>query len=201
PSAIKTFNWIGTVWGARIRFTVPALFAIAFVSLFVSGGISGIFLGTSAADIQLQDTYFVVAHFHLVMAIAPLFAAFGGVYYWFPKIFGRSMNMTLGKIHFWVSFIGVYSVFFPMHILGMGGQMRRIYDPTQYDFLKPQQPLNEFISYAAFALFAVQFLFMFNFLWSLKFGKKAPPNPWDDNGMEWSLPNPSPHDNWEKTPH
>ena len=106
------------------------------MSLFVSGGLSGIFLGTSAADIQLQDTYFVVAHFHLVMAIAPLFAAFGGLYFWFPKMFGRFMNETLGKIHFWFTFIGVYCVFFPMHILGIGGQMRRIYDPTQYAFLR-----------------------------------------------------------------
>ncbi|PYS51976.1 MAG: cytochrome c oxidase subunit I [Acidobacteria bacterium] len=197
PSAIKTFNWIGTVWGARIRFTVPALFAIAFVSLFVSGGISGIFLGTSAADIQLQDTYFVVAHFHLVMAIAPLFAAFGGVYYWFPKMFGRSMNMTLGKIHFWLSFIGVYSVFFPMHILGIGGQMRRVYDPTQYDFLKPQQPLNEFITIAAFILGAAQLIFLFNFYWSIFLGKRVTErNPWHATTLEWSVPSPPGHGNF-----
>src|ERR1700745_3564721 len=110
--------------------------------MFVSGGLSGIFLGTSAADIQLQDTYFVVAHFHLVMAIAPLFAAFGGIYFWFPKMFGRLMNETLGKIHFWIIFSGVYSVFVRMPILGVEGQMRRLYDPTQYAFLQPQQPLN-----------------------------------------------------------
>ncbi len=122
PSAVKTFNWLGTVWGARIRFTAAALFAIGFVSVFVSGGLSGIFLGSSAADIQLQDTYFVVAHFHLVMAIAPLFAAFGGLYFWFPKMFGRFMNETLGKIHFWVHASSVCTaVFFPMHILGIGG--------------------------------------------------------------------------------
>ena len=132
PSAVKTFNWLGTIWGARIRFTSPALFSIGFVSLFISGGLSGIFLGTSAADIQLQDTYFVVAHFHLVMAIAPLFAAYAGLYFWFPKMFGRMMNETLGKVHFWASFVGVYCVFFPMHILGIGGQMRRIYDPLNY---------------------------------------------------------------------
>src|SRR6266705_3433149 len=173
PSAVKTFNWLGTVWGARIRFTAPGLFAIGFVSLFVSGGLSGIFLGTSAADIQLQDTYFVVAHFHLVMAIAPLFAAFGGLYFWFPKMFGRFMNETLGRIHFWLSFIGVYSVFFPMHIIGIGGQMRRIYDPTQYMFLVPQQPVNVFITIAAFILGSAQLIFLFNFFFSIFAGKRA----------------------------
>src|SRR5262249_56556203 len=139
-SAVKTFHWPGTMWGARIRFTAAGLFAVVFVYMFVSGGLSGIFLGTSAADIQLQDTFFVVAHFHLVMAIAPLFAAFAGLYFWFPKMFGRFMNDGLGKLHFWLTFIGAYCVFFPMHILGIGGQMRRIYDPTQYMFLVPQQP-------------------------------------------------------------
>src|SRR6185295_10389086 len=160
PSAVKTFNWLGTVWGARIRFTAPALFSIGFVSLFVSGGLSGIFLGTSAVDIQLQDTYFVVAHFHLVMAIAPLFAAFAGVIYWFPKMFGRFMNETAAKVHFWITFVGVYCVFFPMHILGVGGQMGRIYDPTQYSFLVPQQPLNVFVTISAFILGAAQIVFL-----------------------------------------
>src|SRR5207237_3407601 len=114
-SGVKTFNWLGTVWGARIRFTAAGLFAIGFVSLFVSGGLSGIFLGTSAADIQLQDTYFVVAHFHLVMAVAPLFAAFAGLYFWFPKLFGRFMNETLGRLHFWLTFMGAYAVLFLTH--------------------------------------------------------------------------------------
>src|SRR5262252_8576921 len=152
PSAVKTFNWLGTMWGARIRFTAAGLFAIGFVSMFVSGGLSGIFLGTSAADIQLQDTYFVVAHFHLVMAIAPLFAAFAGIYFWFPKMFGRFMSELAGKLHFWGSLIGVYAVFFPMHILGITGHMRRIYDPLFYDFLKQDKSINVFISVSAFAL-------------------------------------------------
>src|SRR5437762_4993711 len=173
PSAVKTFNWLGTVWGARIRFTAAGLFAIGFVSLFVSGGLSGIFLGTSAADIQLQDTYFVVAHFHLVMAIAPLFAAFGGLYFWFPKMFGRFMNETLGRVHFWLTFIGVYCVFFPMHIIGIGGQMRRIYDPTQYMFLVPQQPVNVFITISAFVLGGAQLIFLLNFFFSIFAGKPA----------------------------
>jgi cytochrome c oxidase subunit I len=197
PSAVKTFNWLGTVWGARIRFTAAALFAIGFVSLFVSGGLSGIFLGTSAADIQLQDTYFVVAHFHLVMAIAPLFAAFGGLYYWFPKMFGRFMNETLGKIHFWLSFVGVYCVFFPMHILGIGGQMRRIYDPTNYLFLQAQQPLNVFVSISAFILFGAQFIFLANFLFSIFAGRKATEkNPWHANTLEWTVPCPTGHGNF-----
>src|SRR6266550_1083373 len=186
PSAIKTFNWLGTVWGARIRFTAAGLFAIGFVSMFVSGGLSGIFLGTSAADIQLQDTAFVVAHFHLVMAVAPLFAAFGGLYFWFPKMFGRFMNETLGKIHFWLTFIGVYCVFFPMHILGIGGQMRRIYDPTQYVFLRPQQSVNVFISVSAFILASAQLIFLYNFFVSIFAGKRVMErNPWHANGVEW----------------
>ena len=197
PSAVKTFNWLGTVWGARIRFTSPALFAIGFVSLFVSGGLSGIFLGTSAADIQLQDTYFVVAHFHLVMAIAPLFAAFAGVYYWFPKMFGRLMNETLGKIHFWLSFVGVYCVFFPMHTLGIGGQMRRLYDPTQYAFLVPEQPVNVFISVAAFILGGAQLIFLFNFFFSIFGGRRVlENNPWKATTLEWTTPCPTGHGNF-----
>src|SRR5437667_10923471 len=141
--------------------------------MFVIGGLCGIFLGTSAADIQIQDTYFVVAHFHLVMAIAPLFAAFTGLYFWFPKMFGRFMKETLGKIHFWLSFIGVYSVFFPMHIIGIGGQVRRIYDPTQYMFLVPQQPVNVFITIASFILASAQLIYRFNFCFSIFAVKRA----------------------------
>lgn len=197
PSAVKTFNWLGTVWGARIRFTAAGLFAIGFVSMFVSGGLSGIFLGTSAADIQLQDTYFVVAHFHLVMAIAPLFAAFGGLYYWFPKMFGRAMNETLGKIHFWFTFVGAYCVFFPMHNIGVGGQMRRIYDPTQYMFLQPQQPVNVFISISAFVLGAAQLVFLANFFYSLFAGKRVTErNPWNATTLEWTVPSPPGHGNF-----
>ena len=197
PSAVKTFNWLGTVWGARIRFTAAALFSIGFVSMFVSGGLSGIFLGSSAADIYLQDTYFVVAHFHLVMAIAPLFAAFAGLYFWFPKMFGRFMNETLGKIHFWITFVGVYCVFFPMHILGIGGQMRRIYDPLFYDFLKPSKALNVFISVSAFALGAVQLVFLLNFFVSIFAGKKVNENnPWHATTLEWETPCPTGHGNF-----
>jgi cytochrome c oxidase subunit I len=200
PSAVKVFNWMGTMWRGNLRFHVPMLNAIGFVSMFTIGGLSGIFMAATPVDIPLHDTQFIVAHIHYVLFGGSLFALFAAITYWYPKMFGRLMNSTLGKIHFWLTFVAYNLTFFPMHIIGMGGQMRRLYDPTIYTFLKPQQPLNEFISYAAFALFAIQFLFAFNFLWSLKFGQKAPQNPWDDNGMEWSLPNPAPHGNWDKTP-
>ncbi len=200
PSAIKVFNWLGTMWRGNLRFHVPMLNAIGFVSMFTIGGLSGIFMAATPVDIPLHDTQFIVAHIHYVLFGGSLFALFAAITYWYPKMFGRVMNEGIGKVHFFLTFIFYNMTFFPMHIIGMGGQMRRIYDPTIYDFLKPQQPLNVFISYSAFALFAVQILFAFNFLWSLKFGKKAPQNPWDDNGMEWSLPNPAPHGNWDRTP-
>ncbi|HXG98452.1 MAG TPA: cbb3-type cytochrome c oxidase subunit I [Gemmatimonadales bacterium] len=200
PSAIKVFNWLGTMWRGNLRFHVPMLNAIGFVSMFTIGGLSGIFMAATPVDIPLHDTQFIVAHIHYVLFGGSLFALFAAIPYWYPKMFGRMMSERIGKVHFFLTFIFYNMTFFPMHIIGMGGQMRRIYDPTVYDFLKPQQPLNEFISYSAFALFAVQILFAFNFLWSLKFGKKAPQNPWEDNGMEWSLPNPAPHGNWERTP-
>jgi len=201
PSAIKVFNWLGTMWRGNLRLHVPMLNAIGFVSMFTIGGLSGIFMAATPVDIPLHDTQFIVAHLHYVLFGGSLFALFAAIPYWYPKMFGRMMHEGIGKVHFWLTFVFYNMTFFPMHIIGMGGQMRRIYDPTIYDFLKPQQPLNEFISYSAFALFAVQFLFAFNFLWSLKFGKKAPQNPWQDNGLEWSLPNPAPHGNWApKTP-
>ncbi len=200
PSAVKVFNWMGTMWRGNLRFHVPMLNAIGFVSMFTIGGLSGIFMAATPVDIPLHDTQFIVAHIHYVLFGGSLFALFAAITYWYPKMFGRMMNEGIGKAHFFLTFIFYNMTFFPMHIIGMGGQMRRIYDPTIYDFLKPQQPLNVFISYSAFALFATQILFAFNFLWSLKFGKKAPQNPWDDNGMEWSLPNPAPHGNWERTP-
>jgi cytochrome c oxidase subunit 1 len=197
PSAVKTFNWLGTIWGARIRFTTASLFAIGFISVFVSGGLSGIFLGSSAADIYLQDTYFVVAHFHLVMAIAPLFAAFAGIYYWFPKMFGRFLNETMGKFHFWGSLIGVYAVFFPMHILGITGHMRRIYDPLFYDFLKPDKGMNIFVSVSAFCLASVQVVFLLNFLISIFAGKRVKENnPWQATTLEWETPCPTGHGNF-----
>ena len=196
PSAVKVFNWLGTMWRGNLHLHVPMLNAIGFVSMFTIGGLSGIFMAATPVDIPIHDTQFIVAHIHYVLFGGSLFALFAAIPFWYPKMFGRMMDERLGKIHFWLTIITYNLTFFPMHIIGMGGQMRRIYDPTVYDFLKPQQPINEFISYSAFALFAVQFLFLFNFLWSLKKGKVAAQNPWNDNGLEWSLPNPAPHGNW-----
>jgi cytochrome c oxidase subunit 1 len=196
PSAVKTFNWLGTMWGARIRFSSPMLFALAFVSMFVSGGLSGIFLGTSASDIAMHDTYFVVGHFHLVMAVAPLFAGFAGLYFWFPKMFGRMMNETLAKAHFWISFVGAYVVFHSMHSLGVMGHLRRIYDPLQYEFLQPVQGMNIVVTIAAFTLGAAQLIFLFNFFTSVWWGKKASINPWNATTLEWELPSPPGHGNF-----
>src|SRR5512135_1213885 len=201
PSAIKTFNWLGTLWHARIRFTVPMLFAIGFVSLFVSGGLSGPFLAQPALDIQLHDTYFVVAHFHLIMGVAAIFGIFAATYYWFPKMFGRMMNETLGKAHFFFAFIGTYAIFMPMHYLGMAGHPRRYSSLSEVGYLAPLLPIHKFITYAAFITITAQFLFVFNLFWSMWKGKKAEINPWEATTLEWTVPSPPPHDNFDgKTP-
>ncbi len=196
PSAIKTFNWLGTLWGARIRFTTPMLFAIGFVSLFVTGGVSGLFLAQPALDLQLHDTYFVVAHFHLIMGVAAIFGIFAALYYWFPKMFGRMMNEPLGKLHFWITFPGVYAIFMPMHFLGLFGHPRRYPDLTGVNYLGGLLPVQRFISIAAFVTIGGQLIFLFNFLWSLKRGKKAEINPWQATTLEWTVPSPPPHDNF-----
>jgi cytochrome c oxidase subunit I len=200
PSAIKVFNWMGTMWRGNLKFHVPMLNAVAFVAMFAIGGLSGVFMAATPVDMFIHDTYFIVAHIHYVLFGGSLFALFGAITYWYPKMFGRMMSEGWGKIHFWLTFLFYNLTFFPMHNLGMAGAMRRIYDPTQYEFLKPLQPLNEFISISAFALFATQSIFALNFILSLWRGKKAEQNPWHDNGLEWSLPNPAPHGNWEKVP-
>jgi cytochrome c oxidase subunit 1 len=200
PSAIKTFNWLGTLWRGSIRFTTPMLNAIAFVAMFVIGGLSGIFMASTTVDIYIHDTYFIVAHIHYVLFGGSLFAAFAGIYYWFPKMFGRMMNETLGKIHFFLTFIFYNMVFFPMHILGVGGHMRRIYDPTQYEFLQPLQPINVFITMSLFALGLAQIPFLVNLGWSLVWGRRAERNPWQANTLEWSAPTPPPHGNFAQTP-
>src|SRR6266540_695978 len=200
PSAIKVFNWMGTMWRGNIRFHVPMLNAVAFVAMFVIGGLSGIYMAATPVDMFIHDTYFIVAHLHYVLFGGSLFALFGAITYWYPKMFGRLMSEPWGKVHFWLTFVFYNCVFFPMHILGMGGMMRRLYDPTQYAFLQPYQPMNVFISISAFLLFATQLIFFVNFWWSLKKGKPAGLNPWNDNGLEWTLPAPAPHGNWEKVP-
>jgi cytochrome c oxidase subunit 1 len=200
PSAIKVFNWMGTMWRGNIRFHTPMLHAIGFVSMFTIGGLSGIFMAATPVDMYIHDTYFIVAHIHYVLFGGSLFAIFAGIVFWYPKMFGRMMNETAGKIHFWLTFIFYNGTFFPMHILGMAGHMRRIYDPTIYAFLRPYQPMNVFISISAFLLFGTQLIFFVNFWWSMFAGKKAPLNPWEDNGLEWTLPSPAPHGNWETPP-
>ncbi|MBI3668664.1 MAG: cbb3-type cytochrome c oxidase subunit I [Acidobacteria bacterium] len=196
PSAIKTFNWLGTLWGGQIRFTTAMLFALGFVSLFVSGGLSGLFLAQPAIDLYFHDTYFVVGHFHLIMGVAAIFGMFSALFFWFPKMFGRHLNEPLGKLHFWITFIGVYAIFMPMHYLGMAGHPRRYSDLSGANFLGPLMPVQRFISIAAFLTIAVQFIFLINFLWSLKFGKKAEKNPWEATTLEWTIPSPPPHDNF-----
>src|ERR1051325_3737401 len=196
PSAIKTFNWLGTMWKGKIRFTVPMLFAIGFVSLFVSGGLSGPFLAQPAIDIPLHDTYFVVAHFHLIMGVAAIFGIFAGTYYWFPKMFGRMMNETLGKIHFVITFVGTYCIFMPMHYLGMAGNPRRYSQFTEVKYLAPLLPIHKFITYAAIITVTAQLIFLFNLFWSMKKGKKAEQNPWEATTLEWTTATPPSHDNF-----
>ncbi len=200
PSGVKVFNWIGTLWRGSIHFTTPMLNALAFVSMFIIGGLSGIFMASTPVDMFIHDTYFIVAHLHYVLFGGSLFGAFAAITYWFPKMFGRMMNETLGKIHFVLTFILFNCVFFPMHILGMEGHMRRIYNPLQYEFLKPLQPMNVFITVSALLLGTTQFLFMANFLWSLIYGRKAERNPWRANTVEWATPSPPPHGNFEAIP-
>lgn len=200
PSAIKTFNWLGTLWGGNIRFTAPMLHALAFVSMFVIGGLSGIYMASTPVDIFIHDTYYIVAHIHYVVFGGSVFAIFGGVIFWFPKMFGRMMNEKLNKIHFWLTFLAFNGTFFPMHILGVGGHMRRIYNPMQYEFLKDLQTINIFISICAFVLGFSQLLFLFNMIYSSKRGKKAEDNPWQANTLEWTAIYPIPHGNFTALP-
>ncbi len=196
PSAIKTFNWLGTLWGGQIRFTVAMLFSIGFVSLFVTGGLGGLFLNQPAIDVYLHDTYFVVGHFHLIMGVASIFGIFAGTYYWFPKMFGRHLNSFWGKLHFWFTFVGVYAIFMPMHFLGMVGNPRRYPELTGFEFLTEVRSLHLFITLAAFITIAAQFVFITNFFWSLGKGRKAEMNPWEATTIEWEVPSPPPHDNF-----
>jgi cytochrome c oxidase subunit 1 len=201
PSAIKTFNWLGTIRGGRVRFQTPMLYAIGFVSLFVSGGLSGPFLAQPVLDIPLHDTAFVVGHFHLIMGVAAIFGMFAGTYYWFPKMFGRMMNERWGRIHFFLTLAGTYAIFMPMHYLGMAGQPRRYSQFTELAYLQHLIPLNKFITYAAILTISAQFIFVINLFWSMFKGPKASDNPWEATTLEWTTATPPPHDNFGgKTP-
>jgi len=196
PSAIKTFNWLGTLMRGRIRFTSPMLFAIGFVSLFVTGGISGPFLAQPVLDIYLHETYFVIAHFHLIMGVASIFGIFAATYYWFPKMFGRMMNEPLAKLHFWLTFVGAYAIFMPMHYYGMSAGLRRYSQSTEVAYILKLLPIQRFITIAAFITIASQFIFLFNLFWSMFKGAKASDNPWEATTLEWTTATPPPHDNF-----
>jgi cytochrome c oxidase subunit 1 len=196
PSAVKTFNYLATLWRGNIRFTPAMLFAIGLVSFFISGGLTGIFLGNASLDINLHDTYFVVAHFHLVMGSAAIFGMLAGVYHWFPRMFGRMMNDKLGYLHFWITFICAYLVFFPLHFLGLDGVPRRYYAFTEFEFMQKWVTVNVFVTWAAIVAALAQVAFLFNFFYSIFKGKKAPQNPWNANTLEWTAPVEHLHGNW-----
>ncbi|NLR59615.1 cytochrome c oxidase subunit I [Chitinophaga polysaccharea] len=197
PSAIKVFNWITTIWKGNINFTPASLFSIGFVSTFISGGLTGIWLGNSSIDIHLHDTMFVIAHFHIVMGVSAFFGMFAGIYHWFPKLYGRFMNSTIGYIHFWVTMVGAYLIFWPMHYEGMAGMPRRYYDVSNWASFKQFGGLNEFITIVVILVFAVQLLFVFNFFYSIFKGRKMTTlNPWNATSLEWTTPIHAGHGNW-----
>ena len=198
PTAIKVYNWVLTLWGGNIHMTVPLLFAVAFIFTFLSGGLTGLFLGNVIVDIPLSDTYFVIAHFHMVMGVAPILVVFGAIYHWYPKVTGRMLNDRIGKTHFWITFLGTYAIYFPMHYLGILGMPRRYYDATEYAFI-PQSAhdLNSFITVAALIVGVAQLLFLYNLFYSYFRGDEAGHNPWNACSLEWLTPDTPPkHGNW-----
>ena len=196
PSAVKVFNFLTTLWKGNIRFTTAMLFAIGTVSTFITGGLTGIILGDSALDINVHDTYFVVGHFHIVMGLSAIYGMYAGVYHWFPKMYGRMMNKGLGYLHFWGTFICAYGVFFPMHFLGLAGLPRRYYQNSSFPMFDGLTDINDIITFFALAGAAVQFVFIFNFFYSIFKGTKAGKNPWESNTLEWTTPVEPIHGNW-----
>ena len=196
PSAVKAFNYITTLWKGKIQYTPAMMFSIGLVSTFVTGGLTGVILGDSALDINVHDTYFVVAHFHIVMGLSAIFGMFAGVYHWFPKMYGRMMNKTMGYAHFWLTFITAYGVFFPMHFLGMAGLPRRYYSNTAFPMFDNLADINELITYFAIIGGIAQLIFIFNFFYSIWRGPKATQNPWKANSLEWTTPVEHLHGNW-----
>jgi cytochrome c oxidase subunit 1 len=195
PATIIVLMWIGSLYGSRLRINTASLFALGFISMFVSGGVSGFFLAQPSIDIMLHATYFVVGHFHMVMAVAAIFGIFAGTYFWFPKMTGRMMNETLGKAHFWLSFVGTYCIFMPFHYLGIAANVRR-YQAFVDEYLQPLIPVHRFVTIAAIVTGVAQFIFLYNLIHSRFWGKPAPDNPWEGTSLEWSTPTPPPFDNF-----
>jgi len=195
PSTVVVLIWIGSLYGSKLRINTASLFALGFISMFVSGGVSGFFLAQPSIDIMLHATYFVVGHFHMVMGVAAMFGIFSGTYFWFPKMYGRMMDEKLGKIHFWLTFVGTYCIFMPFHYLGWAGNVRR-YAAFTDDFLKPLIPLHQFITIAALFTGAVQLIFLYNFIVSRFRGAPATANPWEGTSLEWIMPSPPPWNNF-----
>ncbi len=200
PSGIKVFNWLGTLWGGRLHLTTPMLFSIGFVSMFIIGGLSGVVMAAPPVDIHIHDTYFIVAHFHYVLFGASLLGVMGAIYFWFPKMFGRTMSDSLGKLHFLLTFLFLNGTFFPMHFLGARGFPRRYADPYHFDEFANLLPLNQFITWCAIGMAAAQILFLINIVYGLTRGRSADRNPWHANSLEWSAPSPPPHGNFATTP-
>ena len=200
PAVLLFFNWLGTIWRGAMRPHTPMLFALGLLFTFGVGGLTGLFLADITADMYLHDTYFVVGHFHLIMAAAVLLASFAAIHYWFPKMFGRMLNEPLGKLHFWLTIVSLNLVFCGQLLIGYAGMQRRLYDPSVYDFLRPLLPLNRGISHAAFLLGAAQLLFVINFCWSLARGRRAEANPWQVGTLEWTVASPPPHHNFDRVP-
>ena len=200
PTAIKVYNWILTLWRSNIQLTLPMLFALAFIVTFLNGGLTGLFLGNVTVDVPLSDTYFVVAHFHMVMGIAPVLVVFGAVYHWFPLITGRFLDEKMGRIHFWITFIGSYAIYFPMHYQGFVGVPRRYFEIYDSPYMSVSGlTLNAFITVAALVVGAAQLIFLYSLIYSARAGKKADKNPWKANSLEWQTPEmPPAHGNFGK---
>src|SRR5690606_12128622 len=197
PSAVKAFNWITTLWKGNLQLNPGMLFAIGMVSTFITGGLTGIILGDSTLDINVHDTYFVVAHFHLVMGISALYGMFAGIYHWYPKMFqGRLMNKNLGYIHFWITAVGSYGIFFPMHFVGMAGVPRRYYENTAFPLFDELTDINVLMTVFALITAGAQLIFAYNFVISIFYGKRGPQNPWKANTLEWTTPLEHFHGNW-----